>query len=108
MTLCPPCERAPMRSRSHVASDNRRSAMIRLNVNGKPRDIDVAKDTPLLWTLRDVLNMTGTKFGCGAGLCGACPIQIDGHPSRPFIPPVSAPAGKRDTTLEALGGTPPR
>jgi isoquinoline 1-oxidoreductase alpha subunit len=45
--------------------------MIRLNVNGKPGDIDVAKDTPLLWALRDVLNMTGTKFGCGAGLCGA-------------------------------------
>src|SRR5438477_12096579 len=72
MTLCPPCERAPMRSRSHVASNNRRSAMIRLNVNGKPGDIDVPNDTPLLWALRDVLNMTGTKFGCGAGLCGAC------------------------------------
>ena len=80
--------------------------MIRLNVNGKPRDIDVAKDTPLLWTLRDVLNMTGTKFGCGAGLCGACTIQIDGQPTRSCITPVSAAVGKRVTTIEAIGATP--
>jgi len=102
----PACERAPMRSRSHVASNNRRSAMIRLNVNGKPGDIDVAKDTPLLWALRDVLNMTGTKFGCGAGLCGACTIQIDGQPTRSCITPVSAAVGKRVTTIEAIGATP--
>src|SRR5260221_2888232 len=80
--------------------------MIRLNVNGKARDLDVAKDTPLLWTLRDVLNMTGTKFGCGAGLCGACTIQIDGQPTRSCITPVSAAVGKRVTTIEAIGATP--
>src|SRR5687768_4084335 len=79
--------------------------MISLNVNGKPCDLDVAEDTPLLWTLRDVLNMTGTKFGCGAGLCGACTIHIDGQPARSCITPVSAAAGKRITTIEAIGAT---
>jgi isoquinoline 1-oxidoreductase subunit alpha len=77
-----------------------------LNVNGTPRELDVAEDTPLLWTLRDVLNMTGTKFGCGAGLCGACTIHIDGEPARSCITPVSAAAGKRITTIEAIGATP--
>ena len=80
--------------------------MIKLNVNGTPRELDVAKDTPLLWTLRDVLNMTGTKFGCGAGLCGACTIHIDGEPARSCITPVLAAAGKRITTIEAIGATP--
>ena len=77
--------------------------MITLNVNGKPRDLDVPDDMPLLWTLRDVLNMTGTKFGCGAGLCGACTIHIDGQPVRSCITPVSAAVGKRITTIEAIG-----
>src|SRR4029453_2358253 len=80
--------------------------MAKLNVNGKPRDVDVADDTPLLWTLRDVLSMTGTKFGCGMGLCGACTIQIDGQPTRSCITPVSAAVGKRITTIEAIGSTP--
>ena len=80
--------------------------MIKLNVNGKPRDVDVADDTPLLWTLRDVLNMTGTKFGCGAALCGACTIHIDGQPTRSCVTPVSAAVGKRITTIEAIGATP--
>jgi len=80
--------------------------MIRLNVNGKPRDLDVPDDMPLLWTLRDVLSMTGTKFGCGQGLCGACTIHIDGHPTRSCITPVSAAAGKKITTIEAIGVTP--
>src|SRR5262245_2104012 len=61
---------------------------------------------PLLWTLRDVLNMTGTKFGCGMGLCGACTVQIDGQPTRSCITPVSAAVGKRITTIEAIGWTP--
>ena len=80
--------------------------MIKLNVNGKLHTLDVVEDTPLLWTLRDVLNMTGTKFGCGAGLCGACTIHIGGQPARSCITPVSAAAGKRITTIEALGATP--
>src|SRR5580765_4111297 len=80
--------------------------MITLNVNGKPRDLDIPDDMPLLWTLRDVLNMTGTKFGCGMALCGACTIQIDGQPTRSCITPVSAAVGKKITTIEAIGATP--
>ena len=79
--------------------------MALLNINGKPRDAAVAEDMPLLWVLRDVLGMTGTKFGCGAGLCGACTIHIDGQPVRSCITPVSAAAGKRITTIEAVGAT---
>ena len=79
--------------------------MIALNVNGKTRSLDVPDDMPLLWTLRDVLAMTGTKFGCGRGLCGACTIHIDGQPTRSCITPVSAAAGKRITTIEAIGTT---
>jgi isoquinoline 1-oxidoreductase subunit alpha len=80
--------------------------MIRLDVNGKPHDLDISDDTPLLWTLRDVLNMTGTKFGCGAALCGACTIHIDGQPVRSCVTPVSAAVGKRISTIEAVGATP--
>ena len=80
--------------------------MIKLNVNRKSHDVDVADDTPLLWTLRDVLAMTGTKFGCGAGLCGACTIHIDGQPVRSCLTPVSTAVGKRITTIEAVGATP--
>jgi isoquinoline 1-oxidoreductase subunit alpha len=80
--------------------------MITLNVNGKPRELDTPDDMPLLWTLRDVLRMTGTKFGCGQGLCGACTIHIDGQPTRSCITPVSAAAGKKITTIEAIGVTP--
>jgi isoquinoline 1-oxidoreductase subunit alpha len=79
--------------------------MITLNVNGIDRAIDVPTDMPLLWTLRDVLNLTGTKFGCGAGLCGACTIHIDGQPTRSCITPVSAAGDKRITTIEAIGDT---
>src|SRR5215470_7025454 len=80
--------------------------MIRLNVNGKPRDLDIPGDTPLLWTLRDVLSMTGTKFGCGAALCGACTVHIDGQPTRSCVTPISAVVGKRIITIEAIGATP--
>ncbi len=79
--------------------------MITLNVNGRPRDVDTPGDMPLLWTLRDVLGMTGTKFGCGMGLCGACTIHINGQPTRSCITPVSAAVGKRITTIEAIGAT---
>jgi isoquinoline 1-oxidoreductase alpha subunit len=79
--------------------------MISLDVNGKRHNLDISGDTPLLWTLRDVLNMTGTKFGCGQGLCGACTIQLDGQPIRSCLTPVSAAAGKKITTIEAIGST---
>src|SRR5215471_13545265 len=80
--------------------------MVTLNVNGKSLNLDVPDDMPLLWTLRDVLSMTGTKFGCGQGLCGACTIHINGDPTRSCITPVSAAVGKRITTIEAIGATP--
>jgi len=76
-----------------------------LTINGKARSVDVDDDTPLLWVLRDVLGMTGTKFGCGMALCGACTVHVDGKPVRSCITPVSAAAGKRVTTIEAIGAT---
>ena len=77
-----------------------------LTVNGTARSADVDDDTPLLWVVRDVLGMTGTKFGCGLGLCGACTIHLDGKPVRSCITPITAAAGKRITTIEAVGATP--
>ncbi len=76
-----------------------------LTINGKARSVDLDDDTPLLWVLRDVLGMTGTKFGCGMALCGACTVHVDGKPVRSCITPVSAAAGKRITTIEAVGAT---
>lgn len=75
--------------------------MIQLNVNGKAQKADVDPDTPLLWTLRDTLLLTGTKFGCGAGLCGACTVHVDGQPVRSCITPVASVTGKKVTTIEA-------
>ena len=80
--------------------------MVKLNVNGKPREVDVPEDMPLLWTLRDVLALTGTKFGCGQGLCGACTIHIDGRPTRSCITPVSAVGAKAVTTIEGVAENP--
>jgi isoquinoline 1-oxidoreductase subunit alpha len=74
-----------------------------LNVNGKSLTVDVPDDTRLLWTLRDVLGMTGTKFGCGMALCGACTFHLDGAPARACITPISAVVGKKITTIEAIG-----
>ena len=76
-----------------------------ITVNGISRTVDVDEDTPMLWVLRDVLGMSGTKFGCGVALCGACMIHVDGKPVRSCITPVSAAAGKRVTTIEAIGAT---
>jgi isoquinoline 1-oxidoreductase alpha subunit len=76
-----------------------------ITVNGVARTVDVDDDTPMLWVLRDVLGMTGTKFGCGMALCGACTIHVDGKPVRSCITPISAVAGKRITTIEAIGAT---
>src|SRR5216110_3886814 len=79
--------------------------MIALNVNGKRVEVDAEADTPLLWVLRDYLDMTGTKFGCGMALCGACTVHIDGQPTRSCVTPASAVAGKSITTIEAIGAT---
>jgi isoquinoline 1-oxidoreductase alpha subunit len=75
-----------------------------LKVNGIARSADVSPDTPLLWVLRDTLQLTGTKFGCGAGLCGACSVHVDGALMRSCTLPVSQAAGKNIKTIEGLGG----
>src|ERR1051325_10857465 len=78
---------------------------IEFTVNGKRQSVDVRAQMPLLWVLRDTLGMTGTKFGCGMQLCGACTVHIDGKPARSCGTPVSAVADKKVTTIEAIGGT---
>ena len=75
---------------------------IHFTLNGKPQTLDVNPDMPLLWALRDALNMTGTKFGCGMALCGACTVHINGEATRSCITPVSSLAGKKVTTIEGL------
>jgi len=82
-----------------------RDAMIMLKVNGSPRRLDLPDDMPLLWALRDVLGMTGTKFGCGLGLCGACTVHIDGAAARSCITTIGSVAGKSITTIEGVGST---
>ena len=77
-----------------------------VNINGSPRSIDVDGDTPLLWVLRDVLGMTGTKFGCGMALCGACTVHIDGTATRSCITTIDSIGGSKVTTIEAIGATP--
>ncbi|BCB26749.1 oxidoreductase [Sulfurimicrobium lacus] len=78
--------------------------MLSLIVNGKPREVDVAPDTPLLWVLRDTLGLTGTKFGCGEALCGACTVHLNGAPVRACKTPVSVAAGQKITTIEGASG----
>jgi isoquinoline 1-oxidoreductase subunit alpha len=76
--------------------------MISFSVNGKPVQVDVDPSTPLLWVLRESLELTGTKFGCGMALCGACTVHLDGHAIRSCVAPVSRAEGKRVTTIEGL------
>ena len=76
--------------------------MTTLNVNGKQVSVDVEPDMPLLWVLRDELGLTGTKYGCGIAMCGACTVHLDGQPARSCVMPVSAVEGKKITTIEAL------
>jgi isoquinoline 1-oxidoreductase alpha subunit len=80
--------------------------MITLQINGQTREADVSPDTPLLWVLRDVLGMTGTKFGCGIAQCGACTVHVDGQAVRSCLLPVGAINGRKITTIEAVGDTP--
>jgi aerobic-type carbon monoxide dehydrogenase small subunit (CoxS/CutS family) len=75
---------------------------MKLTLNGKPISVDVAPDTPLLWVIRDTLGLTGTKFGCGQALCGACMVHLDGEAIRSCTTPISAVLGKRVTTIEGL------
>jgi isoquinoline 1-oxidoreductase alpha subunit len=78
--------------------------MNRLNVNGRDHTLDVDPGTPVLWALRDTLGLTGTKFGCGAALCGACTVHVDGQATRACITPVSSVEGRAITTIEAVTG----
>jgi len=76
--------------------------MAKLNVNGRQVSVDVEPEMPLLWVLRDELGLTGTKYGCGIAMCGACTVHVDGQPTRSCVMPVSAVEGKKITTIEAL------
>jgi len=76
--------------------------MATLNINGKDLAVDADPSTPILWALRDTLGLTGTKFGCGQALCGACTVHLDGSPVRSCVTPISAAAGRKITTIEAM------
>ncbi|NYI00266.1 (2Fe-2S)-binding protein [Cupriavidus plantarum] len=80
--------------------------MASLNINGETRNVSVPDDMPLLWVLRDVIGLTGTKFGCGIAQCGACTVQVDGVATRSCVLPVGAVQGRKVTTIEAVGATP--
>jgi isoquinoline 1-oxidoreductase alpha subunit len=80
--------------------------MAKLTINGQVHEVDAPPDMPLLWVLRDLLKLTGTKFGCGIAQCGACTVHVDGAPLRSCMLPVSALAGRSVTTIEAIGASP--
>jgi len=80
--------------------------MVTLKINGESHTVDASPDMPLLWLLRDLLGMTGTKFGCGVALCGACTVNLDGMPMRACVMPVRAAVGRAITTIEGIGATP--
>ncbi|OXY82634.1 (2Fe-2S)-binding protein [Oceanimonas doudoroffii] len=75
---------------------------VSLNVNGVDHDIDASPDTPILWAVRDHLEMTGTKFGCGLSQCGACTVHLDGQPIRSYVTPIQSAVGKKITTIEGV------
>lgn len=76
--------------------------MITLNINGKEETLDAPEDMPILWALRDIVHLTGTKFGCGMAQCGACTVHLDGQPVRSCVTPVAAAVGKKITTIEDI------
>jgi isoquinoline 1-oxidoreductase alpha subunit len=80
--------------------------MVTLSINGKMENVDALAEMPLLWALRDVVGLTGTKFGCGMALCGACTVHVDGAPIRSCVTPVSTVVGRKITTIEGIGATP--
>ena len=80
--------------------------MVTLQINGQPHEVDAPADMPLLWVLRDIVGLTGTKFGCGIAACGACTVHLDGRPTRSCGTPVGSVAGKHITTIESIGKTP--
>ncbi|RAI64817.1 (2Fe-2S)-binding protein [Pseudomonas fluorescens] len=80
--------------------------MITLEINGKQHDFDVTGDVPLLWALRDIAQMTGTKFGCGMALCGACTVHVEGEATRSCVLPIAALVGKKVVTIEGIGQSP--
>jgi len=84
---------------------SRRFAMSTLRINGEDRNFEAPDDMPLLWVLRDVLGMTGTKFGCGMALCGACTVHVDGNPMRSCLLPVGRVGNRAVTTIEGIGAT---
>jgi len=86
-------------------SDLREKSMASIEINGKTRNVNADPSTPLLWVIRDTLGMTGTKFGCGAQLCGACTVHLDGKPVRSCGTPLSAALGKKITTIEGIGAS---
>src|ERR1700742_1226402 len=91
---------------SRAAGQEGTAMAFTININGSPNSVDVDGDTPLLWVLRDVLGMTGTKFGCGMALCGACTIHVDGSPVRSCITTIDSVGDSKVTTIEAIGATP--
>ena len=94
-----------MSKQSHPGRDYR-YRMITLHINGEDRSVDAPEDMPLLWVLRDLIALTGTKFGCGIGQCGACTVHLDGKPTRSCLLPVSAVGNRPITTIEGVGATP--
>ncbi len=80
--------------------------MVQLNINGRDTEVDADPATPILWALRDNLDMTGTKFGCGAALCGACTVHLNGEPIRSCVTPIASAVGQKITTIEAMSQDP--
>jgi isoquinoline 1-oxidoreductase alpha subunit len=93
------CGPAPFTAKTWAKKE---TTVTKLNINGKQYDVDVPAETPLPWVLRDEIGLTGTKFGCGMALCGACTIHIDGQPGRACVTPISALAGRKVVTIEAM------